>query len=94
MRQQRVFLYYDFKACAIEPLEATLRNGQAIVLGPGNGLARWFRHARAAAAGFARILPVTRPKGAPRRSASLFPLCSHRSIVPQLISLICASSKV
>jgi len=33
MRQQRLFLYYDFKSCAIQPVEATLGYGQAIVLG-------------------------------------------------------------
>jgi hypothetical protein len=34
MRQQRLFLYYDFKSCAIQPVEATLGTiVQAMVLG-------------------------------------------------------------
>jgi hypothetical protein len=46
MRQQRLFLYYDFKSCAIQPVEATLGDGQAIVLFQANQASpAWFRHA-------------------------------------------------
>jgi hypothetical protein len=92
MRQQRLFLYYDFKSCAIQPVEATLGDGQAIWVEANRGLTRWFRlRATPQASREYCLSPAQRLR---RFSVSPFALCSHGLIVPQLISLICAASKV
>ena len=74
------------------PLGPLVGAGSGPVTLGDRGIIHLFRHRRAAI--YARILPASRPDDASLRRASMFGFLIAGLISLQLISLICAATKV